>query len=112
VEATYCIRNFCRNCNIEQAQILVSKNILDPLLTNLTTNEVKLIEPTIYALSEILKHGEEIKKIYNGLNPYVARILEIGGGTILENLQEHKDMSVYNLVRKLLERYFPIEAME
>ena len=102
------IYNFVLNCTDSEAQLLISKNILEILLANLIENVPNLLITTIKTIKSILRFGEEIKN-ENGINPYAYRMLLGNGPRIIENLQYHKDNEIYQCVSDLMDSYFPTE---
>ena len=87
---------------------MTEKHILDSITANLEIENKKLIISSLKAIGYILKHGESLKKNNpENLNPFVLMILNSGNAKYIENLQQHNDQEVYEIVSELIERFFP-----
>ena len=64
------------------------------------------------ALGEVFKNGEKLKEKHpeisgdNTDNIFVNAFYSLGGGKVIEKLQNHKDIKVYEKVEKLIDSYF------
>ncbi len=111
-EATSCVLNFLSNCSGNAAQYLVSKNILELILENLTESHTKLLKESLKVLIKLFEFGEGLKDSYDCTNPYVWRVANSNGAGLVENLQNHNDQAVHNLAHSIFEIFFPSEVVK
>lgn len=84
-----------------------SLGIIKFYMDNLRTDDSKLIKNCLEGLNQILELGEAFK--VGNSNPFVNEILNGGGEKVLEDLQLHKDRSIYDQVVKLISDFFVVD---
>lgn len=109
-EAAWIIANATCNGKIEHIQYLVERNVISQLYGLLSVPDVEIKDVTLNALSNILRIGKDLQRATGSdTNPYVRKIMEIDGGDVLSNLQEHPQQTIQRKVQKILTDYFPLE---
>jgi len=99
----------------EKAQIwkMVEFGILNAICELLNEeNEPEILVILLDAIFHIFMAGEASENEYeNNENILVKEFEEIGGTKILESMQYHKNVKVYNMVASIMKRYFDVEEV-
>lgn len=75
---------------------------------NLSLNDSLLLRDLLENLHAILELGD-IFKTNSNKNPFVEEVLSVNGDKILEELQEHPDRTVYEMLVKLFMNFFEVD---
>jgi len=100
-ECIFCLSNACSDGSVAQIQILVEQNLIEILVETLkTNNESTILKVSLEAIENILYVGENTYNQDN--NPFLIRLAECGGYSVIENLQGHPSNDVYNIVERII----------
>ena len=103
------ISNCTNGAVFEQIQVLVEKEVIEVLNDSMTTTEnTKVIITCLDALENILKMGDNFVSQGAAMNPYLLRLENCGGIKLIEKLQHHPDIDVYNKVGSIIDMFFNI----
>ena len=69
----------------------------------------EILLTALEALENILFIGDEIYQNGAEFNPFIMRVENVTGIKVLEELQKHKSIKIYEKVSKLIEEFFEIE---
>uniref|UniRef100_A0A7S3RB89 Importin subunit alpha n=1 Tax=Dunaliella tertiolecta TaxID=3047 RepID=A0A7S3RB89_DUNTE len=113
-EAAWAISNATSGGSAEQIRQLVSYNCIRPLCELLTVNDVRIITVALEGLENILKVGDQLRKMpgSSGVNPYAQLIEDAEGLDKIEVLQDHPNEDLYEKAVHILETYFDIDEGE
>lgn len=109
-EAIYCISN-CLSINLSNySNKFVAKGVLQILCEILTHEKLDIV---LYAALEAVKYillsGDSLVT-ENKPNPFLVKFEELGGHTILENLQSYASEDVYELSALILTSFYKTTA--
>lgn len=113
IEATHIIKNVLDNCDNEQLEQLMKRDLIGILLRNSEMhNPVALIDVSLDVLRKILHHGNTLLEAgSHKLNVYTKQIFEINGNVVLEKLQKHSNPTIYDKIVKLFDDYFTFDVV-
>jgi len=106
IQATSCLRYFLQNCSSNHAMALIEEGLVNVLLENLQATNSKLIEISLKALSKVFDYGMLLQEGEMGVNPLVMAVKQNGMQGLVENLQNHPEMSVRSSAAVLWDRFF------
>jgi len=93
--------------NPEQIRYLVQQGCITPLCDLLTCEDNRIIQVALDGLENILKVGEQDRKLNeDNLNQMALYIEECGGMDKIHNLQAHKNVEIYNKAYNIIDKYF------
>jgi len=93
--------------NPEQIRYLVQQGCITPLCDLLTCKDNRIIQVALDGLENILKVGEQDRKLNeDNLNQVALYIEECGGMDKIHNLQAHKNVEIYNKAYNIIDKYF------
>jgi len=104
-EATWALSNATAIGTAEQVRYLVSEGLVEPILDQLTSSEVALVQIALTAVENLLKVGERDAR-ETGRNEYAELVESLGGIDRLDALQAHENVDVYNKARNILVVYY------
>jgi len=109
-EVAWAFSNASSNGAREHIKYFVDQGCIPPLCELLRANDIKIIEVSLDALSNILRIGEEEVK-FNQLdqNPYALAIMESDAIDRLEALQTHKNPKIFKKAQLIMATYFETE---
>ncbi len=105
-EAAWALSNATSGGTPHQIRYLVSQNCLKPLIELLECQDPKIIIVALDGLDNILRVGDETARETGQPNLYCSYIEEIGGGEILERLQDNPSNDIFQKAFKIIETYF------
>jgi len=108
-EAVWAVSNCTASANFVQYSALVEKGILRALCSVLRMNEARVIAVALEGIDNILKAGQEHYSHLGQENQFTIKLEVEGGLDILENLQQHQNVQIYQRALKILENYFQDE---
>ncbi len=117
-EAAWAISNATSGGTPEQIFYIVQQGALRPLCHLLEVQDVRIATVALEGIDNILKAGAVFAANSaaatgaNPVNPMVDLISNMGGLDLIEGLQEHENISVYQKAVKILETYFGAEDEE
>lgn len=113
-EAAWAVSNATSGGSPEQIRLLVQHGCIKPLCELLTVNDARIVTVALEGLENILKYGEQMKKMpgSNGVNPYAQLIEDAEGLDKIEGLQDHPAEELYEKAVQILENYFDIDEGE
>ncbi|KAL6749504.1 importin alpha [Haematococcus lacustris] len=113
-EAAWAISNATSGGTSDQIRLLVNCGCIKPLCELLTVNDPRIVTVALEGLENILKIGEQLKKMpgSSGINPYAQLIEDADGLDKVEALQDHPNEDLYEKAVHILEAYFDIDEGE
>lgn len=110
-EAAWAISNATSGGTAEQIKFLVDCGCIKPLCDLLGTPDVRIVTVALEGLENILKVGEQMKRMPGGSgnNPFAQLIEDAEGLDKIEALQEHQNEDLYEKAVSILETYFECE---
>mmetsp|Transcript_588 Transcript_588/g.1321 ORF Transcript_588/g.1321 Transcript_588/m.1321 type:complete len:546 (-) Transcript_588:4676-6313(-) len=113
-EAAWAISNATSGGTADQIRVLVNAGCIKPLCELLTVNDTRIITVALEGLENILKIGEQMKKMpgSNGNNPFAQMIEDAEGLDKIESLQDHPNEDLYEKAVHILETYFDVDEGE
>lgn len=113
-EAAWAVSNATSGGTEQQLRLLVQCGCIKPLCELLTVNDVRIVTVALEGLENILKVGEQAKKMpgSNGINPYAQMVEDAEGLDKIESLQDHENEELYEKAVHILETYFDIDEGE
>jgi len=100
-EAAWAISNICNGGSSEHIQCIVERyKVISPICDLLNCADTRIISIMLNSIEAILKLNA---------NEYVNLIEESDGLEKLESLQNHKDDSIYEQSKRIIENYFGVE---
>lgn len=87
--------------------IYIEFDIMRLFLNLLSTKDTLTLDPTLECLYKVLLVG--MKGAENGQNIMLQQMMSLNGGEILQELQHHESMKVYERTVKILTKFFVIE---
>ena len=70
----------------------------------------EILLTALEALENILFIGNEMYENGAECNPYIIKVENAAGIKVLEELQKHKSIQIYDKVNKLIEDFFEVES--
>ncbi|KNC85686.1 hypothetical protein SARC_02135 [Sphaeroforma arctica JP610] len=107
-EACWALANLCMGGSDSQRKYLVEQGFLKPFCENLNTS-AQLCRVMLESLKMVCETGQTEALISGQKNLYALYVEEVGGVDILERLQEHENLEIYNLAHNLIMDYFAEE---
>ena len=107
IEATWTLCNFSQIKNKYYIKKLLNQGLLEIICECLKSEESKDVVLSLEALYNLLEFGE--KNSTDGHNFIVSQIENMGLVTVLENLQYHRNETIYEKALKLIETFFSYE---
>eukprot|EP01127_Copromyxa_protea_P023002 TRINITY_DN84_c0_g1_i1.p1 TRINITY_DN84_c0_g1~~TRINITY_DN84_c0_g1_i1.p1 ORF type:complete len:318 (-),score=38.94 TRINITY_DN84_c0_g1_i1:26-979(-) len=107
-EAAWAISNATSGGNAEQIRYLVNLQVIEPMCGLLSCNDTRIVLVALEGLENILKVGEKDAR-QTGINMYTVMLEECGGLDIIEELQSHQNIEIYEKAVNILEMYFAAE---
>ncbi|XP_071801237.1 importin subunit alpha-5-like [Asterias amurensis] len=101
-EACWAVTNLTSGGSVEHIVHAVQAGCLKPLCNLLTVQDAKIIHVILEAINNILLAAKQLDQ----LETVCLMIEECEGIEKLENLQEHKQQSVYEAAVEIIEKYF------
>jgi len=112
-ESCWAIFNMIEGSQIDQFEMLMSEQCLEALIDLFEYPDAKVLKIVLQTLESILEKGDEIAKQTEDVNPYVYLIETYDNALAdLEELQNHKNEDIYELVTEILEVYFHAKDVE
>lgn len=105
-EAVFVIRNMCTTGSLEITIKVVDQGVLKKLCELLEKEKNEIILITCLETLLNIFHMGEILKEFEKENRFIKEFDEYAGVTLLENLQNHKDIDIFNLAQKILEMFY------
>jgi hypothetical protein len=107
-EAAWAVSNATSGGTPEQIYYLVTNGVIPPICGLLIAHDVKVITVALEGLENILRIAQATGGA-NALEKIIDIISDCGGISLIENLQNHTNKSVYSRAVKLLEAFFSVE---
>ena len=79
--------------------------IVDHLSNN---NDAGMIKISLEALENLLENSKQMFR--GGDNPYLIRLAQRNGYAVIENLQSHPNVAIYDIVSKFIEKHLEFET--
>lgn len=99
-EAAWAISNLTTNGNIGQVHYVIDQGVIPPLCKMLTAHDPQVVQVLLDGLSNILQLAGDL------LERVTIQIEECGGLDLIEKLQQHPNLEIYQLAFGIIERYF------
>eukprot|EP01126_Amoeba_proteus_P038502 TRINITY_DN4016_c0_g1_i15.p1 TRINITY_DN4016_c0_g1~~TRINITY_DN4016_c0_g1_i15.p1 ORF type:complete len:155 (+),score=38.30 TRINITY_DN4016_c0_g1_i15:157-621(+) len=109
-EAAWAISNATSGGTAEQIRYLVNLQVIEPMCSLLTCSDTRIVLVALEGLENILKVGEKDAR-QTGINTYSLMLVECGGLDLIEELQNHQNIEIYEKAINILEMYFAAEEM-
>ena len=107
IEAIWTLCNFSQIKNNDYIKILLNQGLLEVICECLKSEESKDVAISLEALYNLLEFGQ--KNSSDGNNFIAFQIEKMGLITVLENLQFHRNETIYEKALKLIETFFSYE---
>jgi importin subunit alpha-1 len=104
-EACWAVSNATTN-SVALTRQFADRSVVQALVDMTACNDTKIVLVALEALEHILKAGEPDGKLLTGDNVFAEYVEDAGGLQVLEDLQEHQNVNVYNQAVAILEAYF------
>ncbi|VDD75351.1 unnamed protein product [Mesocestoides corti] len=99
-EAAWAISNLTINGNVQQIRYLISQNVIPPLCKLLDVRDTQVIQVVLDGIANILKlAGDQLEEVVNAIEA-------CGGLTLIENLQQNANSSIFKSAYNILEMYY------
>jgi hypothetical protein len=110
-EAAWAISNATSGGTADQLKYLVDVGAVRPLCDLLSVQDVRIVTVALEGLENILKVGEQMKRIpgSSNVNPFAQLVEDADGLDKIEALQEHQNEDLYEKAVSILESYFECE---
>jgi len=104
-EACWAVSNATTN-SVALTRQFADRSVVQALVDMTACNDTKIVLVALEAIEHILKAGEPDGKLLTGDNVFAEYVEDAGGLQVLEDLQEHQNVNVYNQAVAILETYF------
>jgi len=112
-EALICVTNATSSAATEVIQYMVDRETIELLTRLLTTyQDEEYISYCISALDNILDVGHQMAENGAPCNPYLLRLEACGGVKVVENLQQHSSVKVYEEISEFIDKFFSVEGLK
>lgn len=107
-EACWVVSNLTTSGDIEQIRNVVQNEGIQAMVEALGIPDVRTIGNALDSLHKMLEAGN----LDDGTNPCQRIMEECGGLDVVEALQQHENVSIYEKAQKILEDYFAADEEE
>jgi importin subunit alpha-1 len=113
-EAAWAISNATSGGSADQIKMLVELGCIKPLCDTLNVNDTRIIVVALEGLENILRVGENIKKMpgSDNINPYARLVESADGLDKIESLQDHPSEDIYEKAVHILESFYDADDGE
>lgn len=106
-EAAWAVSNATSGGQSQQILYLVNQGAIPPMCDLLGVADTKIVTVALEGIENILKMG--LAAANGGPNPMAALVSECNGLSLIEDLQNHENVSLYEKAVKILVTYFAAE---
>lgn len=107
-ESAWAVSNATSGGTPEQIFYLITNGAIPPLCHLLTVQDVKIVTVALEGLENMLRCAEST----NNLEKMIELFHECNGTSIIEDLQNHDNKTIYLRATSILERYFGAEEVD
>lgn len=106
-EATWALCNAVTNANSYQMWIMIEKCALLALVARLDCTDLELTRLILSSIGRVLKSGENA----DNKNSIAVHFESIGGLKKLSSMQYNPNIEIYDMVTKIMKRYFEVSEI-